>query len=77
MLPTPFSTPAADESAALAREMAGAVRTAGGRALIVGGWCRDTLLGQPSKDIDLEVFGLPADRLRALLERFGPRADGR
>ena len=54
-----------------AREIAGAARDAGGRALIVGGWVRDRLLGHPSKDIDLEVFGLPADRLRALLEAHG------
>jgi tRNA nucleotidyltransferase (CCA-adding enzyme) len=65
-------TPSPDESAtlALARAIAKAVRQVGGRALIVGGWCRDRLLGRGSKDIDLEVFGLPAERLRALLERF-------
>ena len=51
--------------------MARAVAGTGGRALIVGGWVRDRLLGRPSKDIDLEVYGLPADRLRPLLEQFG------
>ena len=56
----------------IARAMAAAVRDAGGRALVVGGWARDRLLGRASKDIDLEVFGVPADRLRALLEPFGP-----
>ena len=55
----------------LARAIAAAVRDAGGRALIVGGWVRDDLLGLPPKDLDLEVFGVPADRLRPLLERFG------
>jgi tRNA nucleotidyltransferase (CCA-adding enzyme) len=49
-----------------------AVRDAGGRALIVGGWVRDRLMGRPSKDVDLEVYGLPADRLRAVLAGFGP-----
>lgn len=39
--------------------------------MIVGGWVRDRLLGSDSKDIDLEVFGLPADRLRRILETFG------
>jgi tRNA nucleotidyltransferase (CCA-adding enzyme) len=39
--------------------------------LIVGGWVRDRLLGIDSSDIDIEVFGVPAPRLRALLERFG------
>ncbi|MCE2543142.1 MAG: hypothetical protein J4F30_06885 [Acidobacteria bacterium] len=42
--------------------MARAVRDAGGRALIVGGWVRDTLLGGTSKDIDIEAYGLPAER---------------
>ena len=52
--------------------IAEAVREAGGRALIVGGWVRDQLLGLPeSTNVDLEVFGVPGDRLRALLETFG------
>ena len=55
----------------LAREIAVAVRAAGGRALIVGGWVRDRLRGHPSNDIDLEVFGVPQDRLPALLQPFG------
>src|SRR6185436_16904245 len=52
---------------AIAREVA----AAGGRALVVGGWVRDGLLGLESKDLDLEIFGMPAGDLRALLERFG------
>ena len=55
----------------LAQSIARAVREAGGRALLVGGWVRDELLGRTPKDLDLEVFGLAADRLRPLLERFG------
>jgi tRNA nucleotidyltransferase (CCA-adding enzyme) len=51
--------------------IARAVRDAGGRALLVGGSVRDELLGLQPKDLDLEVFGLPVDRLRPLLERFG------
>jgi tRNA nucleotidyltransferase (CCA-adding enzyme) len=47
------------------------VRDAGGRALVVGGWVRDRLLGRDSKDIDVEVFGVPADRLRELLATLG------
>ena len=53
------------------KDLAAAVRQEGGRAVVVGGWVRDRLLGRESKDIDLEVFGLPADRLRAVLETFG------
>jgi tRNA nucleotidyltransferase (CCA-adding enzyme) len=54
-----------------ARAIAEAVRATGGRALIVGGWVRDRLRDRPSKDIDLEVFGVPEDRLAALLEQVG------
>jgi tRNA nucleotidyltransferase (CCA-adding enzyme) len=54
-----------------AQSIAVAIRHAGGRALIVGGWVRDRLLGRDSKDIDLEVFGIDAARLRQVLETFG------
>lgn len=54
-----------------ARGIAEAVQAEGGRALIVGGWVRDRLLGRASKDVDLEVSGVPADRLRSVLSRFG------
>ena len=53
-----------------ALKIARTVRDVGGRALIVGGWVRDRLLDRPSKDVDLEVYRLPAPRLRALLERI-------
>ena len=53
------------------RGIAGAVRAAGGRALVVGGWVRDRLRGHPSKDVDLEVFGIPHERIPELLAPFG------
>jgi tRNA nucleotidyltransferase (CCA-adding enzyme) len=52
-------------------EIARAVRDRGGRALVVGGWVRDRLLGLESKDLDLEVFGIPAPELPDLLAPFG------
>lgn len=55
----------------IALSIARAVRDANGRALIVGGWVRDTLLGRDAKDIDLEVYGLSADRLKDVLAAFG------
>ena len=64
--------PGEDTGFDLARNVAGAVRDTGGRALFVGGWVRDRLLGRESTDIDIEVHGLPADRLRALLAAHGP-----
>jgi tRNA nucleotidyltransferase (CCA-adding enzyme) len=54
-----------------ALQIARAVRDAGGRALVVGGWVRDRLRGETSKDVDIEVFGLSAERVRGLLERIG------
>jgi tRNA nucleotidyltransferase (CCA-adding enzyme) len=55
----------------IAVAIAEAVRAAGGRALIVGGWVRDRLLGVFSNNVDIEVFGVSADELRSLLESFG------
>jgi tRNA nucleotidyltransferase (CCA-adding enzyme) len=57
-----------------ATAIAAAVGDAGGRALVVGGWVRDRLLSLPlpeKSNVDLEVFGVAAGTLRALLERFG------
>jgi len=54
-----------------ARRVAIAMRAAGGRALCVGGFVRDRLLDRPSTDLDLEVFGIPEDRLRAELTALG------
>ena len=51
----------------IAREIA----KAGGRAFVVGGYVRDLLRGQPSKDLDIEVYGMDLDALRKLLERHG------
>jgi tRNA nucleotidyltransferase (CCA-adding enzyme) len=59
------------EPAELGHQIADAVREAGGRALIVGGWVRDRLMGHPSKDVDIEVYGIDAERLKTLLARFG------
>jgi tRNA nucleotidyltransferase (CCA-adding enzyme) len=65
------------DSVSRAHDIARAVRSAGGRALIVGGWVRDRIMAgeddlkNVSKDIDIEVFGLPADRLKTLLESLG------
>jgi tRNA nucleotidyltransferase (CCA-adding enzyme) len=55
----------------VAEQIAQTVRDAGGRALVVGGWVRDRLLGIDSKDIDMEVFGVPAGTLGPLLAGFG------
>ena len=52
-------------------EIARAVRDAGGRVVVVGGFVRDRLLGVRTKDIDVEVFGLGLERFESLLAKFG------
>ncbi|HKC66206.1 MAG TPA: hypothetical protein VKB86_21355, partial [Pyrinomonadaceae bacterium] len=47
------------------------VKSAGGRALLVGGCVRDELMGAQPKDWDVEVYGVEPKGLRELLERFG------
>jgi tRNA nucleotidyltransferase (CCA-adding enzyme) len=51
--------------------LAQAVRAEGGRALLVGGCVRDSLMGNEPKDWDVEVYGVEPARLRSLLEEFG------
>ncbi|MBK9303973.1 MAG: HD domain-containing protein [bacterium] len=48
------------------------MRDEGGRALLVGGCVRDSLLGREPADHDLEVFGVAPDRLEALLAARHP-----
>ncbi len=55
----------------LSRAIAEAVRAASGRAIVVGGFVRDRLLGLEAKDLDIEVFGIPAERLPELVAPFG------
>ena len=51
-------------------EIARIVRNAGGRAFLVGGCVRDSLLSKSDvKDFDIEVFGLAPDVLRVALEK--------
>lgn len=51
------------------REVARLAKTAGGRALLVGGCVRDGLLGIESKDFDLEVYGIAPDELQGVLAK--------
>ena len=60
------------------RPIAEAIRARGGRAIAVGGFVRDFLLGRSAKDLDVEVFGLTAAELEETLRGFGDvRAFGR
>jgi tRNA nucleotidyltransferase (CCA-adding enzyme) len=60
-----------DTPLALATAVAEAARARGGRALVVGGFVRDQLLGRAAKDLDLEVFGVPGDVLPQMLAAIG------
>ena len=48
-----------------------AIVAAGGRPYLVGGAVRDQLLGVEPHDFDVEVFGLSAEQLTAVLAPFG------
>ena len=63
--------PSTEVSFDTVRRIAEAAAVAGGRALVVGGWVRDRLRGHASKDIDIEVFGIPQERLADLLMTIG------
>ena len=52
--------------------LARAIDEAGGRALLVGGCVRDGLMGKEPKDWDLEVYNLAPERVRNVLDQFGP-----
>jgi tRNA nucleotidyltransferase (CCA-adding enzyme) len=54
-----------------ARDIARLMRDHGGRALVVGGFVRDRLLGRKSSELDIEVFGIRPEKLRGLLEQIG------
>jgi tRNA nucleotidyltransferase (CCA-adding enzyme) len=51
------------------RDLCEAVRSEGGRALLVGGVVRDMLLGRCVSEIDIEAYGIGPDALRVLIER--------
>lgn len=51
--------------------IAGDIRSAGGRAFLVGGWVRDALLGKDCRDYDIEVYDLTQDELVPILKKYG------
>jgi len=56
-----------EETQGVVETLVRAVREIGGRALFVGGCVRDAILGMPSKDLDIEVYGIAPDKLKQLL----------
>ena len=57
----------------MARKIAAEVALAGGRTFYVGGCVRDGLMGIESKDIDIEVHGIPVAALEGILDQLGDR----
>jgi len=49
-----------------------AIASEGGKALLVGGCVRDTLLGSLPQDFDVEVYGIPFPKLLDILSRCSP-----
>ena len=60
------------DTAAVVRHIAELLKVAGGRALLVGGCVRDSLLGLNSKDFDMEVYGLSMETIRDILGKEFP-----
>ena len=57
----------------MAERIAREVEKRGGRTYYVGGFVRDRLLGIDTKDVDIEIHGVPAPALEAVLDRLGTR----
>ena len=64
-----------DKNQAMAHRVAEAAAEAGGRVYYVGGFVRDRLRGEESKDVDIEVHGIPAPQLEAMLDTLGARTE--
>lgn len=62
-----------DKNQQMAHRVAEAVAQAGGRVYYVGGFVRDRLRGKESKDVDIEVHGVPAPLLEKILDGLGER----
>lgn len=60
-----------DADLALAIDIAQTIKTLGGNAYYVGGYVRDALMDIPNKDIDIEVHGLEAEKLKKILAEYG------
>lgn len=56
-------------------DLAKAIQSAGGRALLVGGCVRDMLLDRVPTDFDIEVYGLEPPRLAKIASTFGDVID--
>ncbi len=56
---------------AMAEKLARLIAEEGGRVFYVGGFVRDLLMKRENKDIDIEVHGIPVEKLEEILKSVG------
>ena len=56
----------------LVRRIVQAIDKSDGRSVLVGGAVRDLYLELPTKDLDIEVYGIKPENLETILRKFGP-----
>ncbi len=56
-------------------EIAEEIKKEDGQALLVGGSVRDFLMGKISKDFDIEVYGLEANKIEEIVKKIGNVSD--
>lgn len=60
---------------AMAEKIARLVEEEGGSVYYVGGYVRDLIMQIDNKDIDIEVHGIPVEKLEEILDRVGYRTE--
>ena len=59
----------------IAKKIASHVSSTGGVCYFVGGFVRDKIMGQPGKDVDMEVHGISPETLEEILDCVGTRIE--
>lgn len=59
----------------MAKKLAEKVAEYGGRAFFVGGFVRDTIKGDSTKDIDIEIHGITPGTLGSILDSLGKKIE--
>lgn len=62
-----------DRNVLMAQRIAQAVASRGGTTYYIGGFVRDRLRGEQSKDVDIEVHGISVQELEKILDSLGER----
>ena len=71
-----FFTPALSAIPQTVMEIAKEIDELGGKAFLVGGSVRDMLLGKkPTKDLDIEVYGMEPGQIQEIVEKHGKVMD--